>query len=155
MLVLSNRINLCLFSVKRPSLPFKFDPEENILGQFFASYQGFPYSHKQSMKRMVNTLLMVQRINLCCSLIFILYKKKNFCQKIVKKKSLWYNELLNMFFLGVAIEIAVLVSWYTTPVSLCYSNDLQLEKCSRKCCFGFCTFGFEELLLVYIAYPWR
>ena len=155
MLVLSNRINLCLFSVKRPSLPFKFDPEENILGQFFTSYQGFPYSHKQSRKRMVNTLLMVQRINLCCLLIFILYKKKKIFVKKSSKKSLWYNELLNMFFLGVAIEIAVLVGQCTTPVSLCYSYDLQLQKRSRKCCFGFCTFGFEGLLLVYIAYPWR
>ena len=31
------------------------------------------------------------------------------------------------FFIGVAIKIAISVSWHTTPVSLCWSNDLQLE----------------------------
>ena len=30
-------------------------------------------------------------------------------------------------FIGVAIKIAVLMSWITTPMSLCESNDLQLE----------------------------
>ena len=36
-------------------------------------------------------------------------------------------------FIGAAIKIAVLVSWRTTPVSLCQSNNLQLEIQKRRC----------------------
>lgn len=36
-----------------------------------------------------------------------------------------------------------------------YANDIQLQKCSQRPCFRFCVFGFEGLLLVYIAYPRR
>ena len=40
-----------------------------------------------------------------------------------------------MFFIGVAIKIAVLMSWRTTPVYLCKSNDLQLEIQKRYACY--------------------
>ena len=167
------RINLCLPPPKSYFFPFQFSKEENILGYSFESYQGFSFSYRESRKRMVNTLLMVQRINLCCLLIFILCKKKikpglylqqadilalnpqRFCQKIVKKIPFGKMNCLICFFIGVAIKIAVSVSWCTTPVSLCQSNDLQLHKCSQKCCFGFCGFGFEGLLLVYVVYLWK
>ena len=55
------------------------------------------------------------------------------------------------FFIGVAIKIAVLVSWSITPVTLCWSNYLQLKihkRCSypkHVACFGFCAFGFEAI----------
>ena len=35
------------------------------------------------------------------------------------------------------------------------ANDLQLQRFSQKCCFEFCAFGFEDLLLDFIACPWR
>ena len=38
------------------------------------------------------------------------------------------------FFIGVAIKIAVLVSWHTNPVSLCKSNDIQFE-IQRRCSY--------------------
>ena len=37
------------------------------------------------------------------------------------------------FFIGAAIKTAVLVSWHTTPVCLCKSDDLQLEIRKRSC----------------------
>ena len=52
------------------------------------------------------------------------------------------------FFVGEALKIAVLVSFCVPPLSLCSSNYLQLkiqERCSVKCCFGFCAFGFEAI----------
>ena len=52
------------------------------------------------------------------------------------------------------MKIAVLVSWRTTPVSLCQSNDLQIEIQKRGCSYrnnvtlNFLLFGFET-----ISYP--
>ena len=39
-------------------LPFQLSQEENILGDSLDSYQDLPFSHKQSRKRMGNTLIM-------------------------------------------------------------------------------------------------
>ena len=60
----------------------------------------------------------VFKINLCCLHIFIYVRKKK------QQKPCFYlqkagNKLLNIFFIGVAIKLAALVSWRTTPVSLC------------------------------------
>ena len=106
--------------------------------------QGISCSHRQSRKRMGNTLLMVQRIN-----IFCLLKKQKIETYFISPAS------RESFFKGLAIKIVASVSWHTTPMSLWQSSELQLQRCSQKCCFGFCVFGFEGLLLVYIAHPWR
>ena len=39
-----------------------------------------------------------------------------------------------MFFIGVSIKIAVLVSWRTTPVPFCWYNDVQLEV-QKRCSY--------------------
>ena len=36
-----------------------------------------------------------------------------------------------------------------------YANDLYLQRCSQRSCFGFCVFCFEGLLLFCIAYLLR
>ena len=46
------------------------------------------------------------------------------CQEKKQQKPCFYpqkagNKLLNIFFIRVAIKLAALVSWRTTPVSLC------------------------------------
>ena len=38
------------------------------------------------------------------------------------------------FLIGVSIKVAVFVSGRTAPVSLCQSNDLQLET-EKRCCY--------------------
>ena len=53
--------------------------------------------------------------------------------------------------IGVVIKIAVLVSWRTTPMYLCSSNDLQLE--IQKRCSYFKYVALNLLLLVLKLYP--
>ena len=55
------------------------------------------------------------------------------------------------FFIGAATKIAVIVSWRTTSVSLCSSNDLQLE-IQKRCSFlkniallWICAFGLQAV----------
>ena len=55
-----------------------------------------------------------------------------------------------MFIHRCSYKIAALVSWHTTPVSLCQSNDLQLEIQIRRCylknvALDF-VFGFDPML---------
>ena len=123
---------------KRPSFSFQFGQKENILGHPFEKYLGFPYSQSRNRKRMVNTLLMVYRIDLCWELIFMLCKKKNrnlicisskqrtfehfthrFSMKKLLKNTLWWNKLWNIFFHRSSNKIAISVSWCTAPVSWC------------------------------------
>ena len=58
---------------ERPSFSFQFIQEKNKLAHSFErqtyccfeSYQSIPYSHRQSRKRMVNTLLMINITPIC------------------------------------------------------------------------------------------
>ena len=52
-------INLCLPSPKMAFLTVSVWTKKNILEHSFEIYQSILYFHKQSRKRMVNTLLMV------------------------------------------------------------------------------------------------
>ena len=51
-----------------------------------------------------------------------------------------------MFSICVAIKIPVLVRWLTTPVSLCQSNDMQLE--IQKSCFYLKAVALDFVLLL-------
>ena len=55
------------------------------------------------------------------------------------------------FFIVVAINIVVLVSWHTTPVSLCWSYDLQLQ--IRKIWSYRKNVALDFVLLVLKLYP--
>ena len=55
------------------------------------------------------------------------------------------------FFIGVAIKIAVLVSWHTTSVSVCLPNDPELE--IQKRCSYFKNVALDFVLLVLKLYP--
>ena len=78
--------------------------------------------------------------------------------KLIKKRPLVKWTAINAFFIDVAIKIAAPVSWCKTPFSLCKSNDLSLKKdvlILKTLPWIFYGFGFEGLLLIYIAYPRR
>ena len=58
------------------------------------------------------------------------------CQGKKQKPGLYLqqagNKLLNMFLIDVAIQLAVLISWRTTPVSLCKSSKLPQKHWHRS-----------------------
>ena len=48
-----------------------------------------------------------------------------------------------------------LFQWIGVQLQLLCTNDPQLQRCSQRSCFRFCTFGFQGLPPVCIAYPLR
>ena len=51
-------------------------------------------------------------------------------------------------FIGIAIKVAVLVSWRTTPVFLCWSDDLQLQ-IQKRCCY------LKNVSLDFVLLVWK
>ena len=64
-----------------------------------------------------------------------------------KKTAFGKMNCIICFFIDAAIKVAVLMNWRATTMSLCKSNNQQLEIQKRyfssKCCLGFCAFDFE------------
>ena len=87
----------------------------------FESYQGVPYTGKVD-QRMVNTLPMIE-INPTCKrlLIFICQEKTRNLACITNKQVI---NCQKCFFIGVALKLAVLVSWHNSLLQQCPSANL-------------------------------
>ena len=54
-------------------------------------------------------------------------------------------------FIGVDMKKVISVTLIGLHLRYPCVNDLQLPRCSQRSCFRFCAFGFEGLLLVWVA----
>ena len=105
----------------------------NALLLCFESYQGISYFHTDRVdKRMVKTLSLV--------IIKIAYERSLESISLEDKSMLFNHFYLSeknprnlarisskdaryVFFIGVAIKLAILLSWCTTPVLLCWPSE--------------------------------
>ena len=124
---------------------------------------------------MVNTLLMVNITPICKRLFREqIYAVYSFLSYAKKKIQTWFVSLASREYFGIKPTTFLSTFWQKNYLLVMWNvrcsyknscwagvqfqcpcaNDLQLQRCSQKYCFEFWEFGFEGLLLVYVAYPW-
>ena len=100
------------------------------LGTLFTDYcfilkvtRVFPYSYTGKVdQRMVNTLLMIKINPTCKRLLIFICQEKNRNLACITNKQVINGQIC--FFIGVALKLAVLVSWHNSLLQQCPCANL-------------------------------